>query len=286
VISLIKLILLTFKPNAGLYVELMSIFLAGILMLSIFCTNLIDINSTVESSIQSYIFKFDSGESGDNEPSSSKNPFVVKVNSNVLGESPEIDLRRITDVFMVSVIGKVGLSAMGTVNTPKAKAIVGVSSILSLGAVAGGLRFAGKAYTYLKDILTRSTGSDNSPSSPPSWTANSPLEELSGSENLVMALFSVKLLFVIVLILFTIIIITNLVLIKAKSVNIEKDGYPHYLRFLNKKNNDLIIGSLLDYFLKSGKIIIKALTVIIFFDLISGILLLNKVMYLISLLDF
>lgn len=226
------------------------------------------------------------------QPSSSKpNPFGVKVVSNTFGSTPEIDARNISDVLLITAIGKLSLQAMSTVSTPRSKAIVGVSTSLSLGTIGAGYKFMNQAKHSLRKVNNASQDIPvgDSSSRPPSpinenFTANSPLENLSSSESLIWVLFCIKLLIVLVLVLIILVIIINWTLNKVHLLN--NESYPHYLKFLSKNNNDFILKKVLSASAKGGKFTVRSLTLLIFINLCASISLINKVITFIALLDF
>jgi hypothetical protein len=116
------------------------------------------------------------------------NPFGVRVVSNKFGATPEFDTRNIYDVLLVTAVGKLSIQAMNTVITPKSKAIVGVSTALSLGTIGAGYKFMNQAKHNLRKYNDTPVNYSNSrPSSPvnENFTLNNPLEELSSSESLI-----------------------------------------------------------------------------------------------------
>jgi hypothetical protein len=280
ILSVTESIILRFKPNAGVYAKVYSIVITSIIIL-IFYFNfsvILDIdNSSVFNMSQ-------------DQPSSSKpNPFGVKLVSNTLGSTPEIDIRNISDVLLITAIGKLSIQAMGTVSTPKSKALVGVSTGLSLGTIGAGYKFMNQARHSLRKANDTSQDipvEDNRPSSPnnDNFTANSTLEHLSSSESLIWVLFCIKLLIVLVLVLIILVIIINWSLNKVHLLN--KESYPHYFKFLSKDNNDLFLKKVLSASAKGGKFTVGSLTLLIFINLCASISLINKEIAFISLLDF
>ena len=112
------------------------------------------------------------------------NPFGVKITSNTLGSSPEFDIRDIWDVLLLTAVSKVGLTAMSTVTSPRAKALVGATTIASIGTVGAGFKLINQARHNLRSLNEPLDVTINDrPASPSNdnFTTNSPLENLSSS---------------------------------------------------------------------------------------------------------
>lgn len=178
---------------------------------------------------------------------------------------------------------------MGTVTAPKAKAIIGIYTALSLGTISAGYKFMNQAKNSLGRLndASQNTPMETSrsyPSNEGSPLTNSALESLSSSESLVWVLFCIKLLIALVLVLIILVIVISWLLNKAHLLN--NQSYPHYFKFLSKNNNDLFLRKVLSASAKGGKFTIGSLIIFISIDLCASILLINKVIAFIALLDF
>lgn len=285
--NVLESVILYFKPNAKKYAKLASVLLTSFFIFMVYFnfSLTLDVDQTsVFNSGQEEASNSSSNKGG----ASSSNPFGIKIVSNIIGASPEFDLRNISDVLLLTAIGKAGLGAMSSVSTPRAKALVGTTTILSLGTVGAGYKFMNQARNNLRALDQSQSNSQGDVAPSPTnenFTTNSPLENLSSSESLVWALFCIKVLIITVLFLIIIIFILNWTLNKLNLLKDNKE-YPHYFNFLSKENNDFVLNKALLLSRDSGRLTVKLLILLVFFNLISSIYLINDVMSFISLLDF
>lgn len=291
-------LILFFKPNLGKSAKILSAILTFILVLIINSyspyTLIVEIDNVYNAGIDDNL---PSSSTNTNLPSSStdinptdssknkSNPFGFRVVSNALGSTPEFNVRNLSDAILISVIGKSTVTAMNSVSTLKAKAVVGTVTATSLGTIGAGYKLMNQSKFHLTELSERFKKSTPPPSpTNDNFTINDSFEGLSSLESLTLVIFCIKLLLVIILFCFIWLTILNWILNKVNILNNNEDN-PHYFKFLSKDNKYKLIKKLITLTKKSGKIYINILSCLIILDLVGAIYLINEVMLFIKMLS-
>lgn len=127
----IEWLILRFNPQAGLYAKLLSVLMVSAIILVIY------INCPVVIHMVNNVV-YNSGQ--DESRISTPSPYGIKVTSNSIGTSPEFDVRNVSDVLLLTAVGKTSLAAIKLVSGTRSKAVVGVTTTLSLGIVGAGFK--------------------------------------------------------------------------------------------------------------------------------------------------
>lgn len=203
-----------------------------------------------------FSFVHNSGVPDDNLPKGIS-PFEVKLSNSTLGETI-FDMRNVTDTFILGVIGKTVVSAMGKASSIPGKMALGATAAVSLGSVAGAFKYLN---SYKKN--TSSSSGTTPPITEDNFSIRSSLEphtfeNIGGLLNMVSILLGLALLLFVIFILL-LMLERNLSSLDFKSIFITKN--------VSQENIDWFISKIKSFLTKNLRFYLISLTTLIVFNL-------------------